>query len=104
MPAPKESYRDDPDLGFNISGHYTDPVWNTARMNNISQHFVTAWLDLHLKGMADRGEYLDLVEVSQDGVWSMNDDGTPKEDHTYWAGFEQGQAKGLTYKTRAAEE
>ena len=104
MPAPKESYRDDPDLGFNISGHYTDPVWDTARMNNISQHFVTAWLDLYLKGMGERGKYLDLVEVSQDGVWSMNDDGTPKEDHTYWAGFEQGQAKGLTYETRAAGE
>ena len=104
MPAPAESYRDDADLGFNVSGHYTDPVWNTARMNNISQHFVTAWLDIHLKGMADRGAYLDLVEDSQAGVWSMNEDGTPKEDHTYWAGFEEGQAKGLTFETRAAGE
>lgn len=104
MPAPAESFRDDPDLGFNISQHYTDPVWNTARMNNISQHFVTAWLDVHLKGMADRVAYLELVEDSQAGVWSMNEDGTPKEDHTYWTGFEQGQAKGLTYETRAAGE
>ncbi len=104
MPAPKESFRDDADLGFNVSGHYTDPVWNTARMNNISQHFVTAWLDLHLKGLAERGAYLELVEESQSGVWSMNEDGTPKEDHTYWTGFGEGTAKGLKYEVRAAGE
>ena len=98
MPAPAESYRDDEDLGFNVSGHYTDPVWNTARMNNISQHFVTAWLDQHLKGNEEAGEYLDLVENSNDGVWSMNEDGTPKEDHTYWKGFDENKAKGLRYE------
>ncbi|MCX8227176.1 MAG: dienelactone hydrolase, partial [Sulfitobacter sp.] len=78
MPAPAESFRDDEKLGFNVSGHYTDPVWDTARMNNIAQHFVTAWMDLHLKGNETAGEYLDLVENSNDGVWSMNEDGTPK--------------------------
>lgn len=98
MPAPAESFRDDEELGFNVSGHYTDPVWNTARMNNISQHFVTAWLDQHLKGNEEAGEYLDLVENSNDGVWSMNEDGTPKEDHTYWKGFDENKAKGLRYE------
>lgn len=98
MPAPEESFRDDEELGFNVSGHYTDPVWNTARMNNISQHFVTAWLDQHLKGNEEAGEYLDLIENSNDGVWSMNEDGTPKEDHTYWKGFDENKAKGLRYE------
>ena len=98
MPAPEESFRDDEELGFNVSGHYTDPVWNTARMNNISQHFVTAWLDQHLKGNEEAGEFLDLVENSNDGVWSMNEDGTPKEDHTYWKGFDENKAKGLRYE------
>jgi len=98
MPAPAESFRDDEELGFNVSGHYTDPVWNTARMNNISQHFVTAWLDQHLKGNEEAGEFLDLVENSNDGVWSMNEDGTPKEDHTYWKGFDENKAKGLRYE------
>ncbi|KZX94470.1 MULTISPECIES: alpha/beta hydrolase family protein [unclassified Sulfitobacter] len=98
MPAPAESFRDDEELGFNVSGHYTDPVWNTARMNNISQHFVTAWLDQHLKGNEEAGAYLDLVENSNDGVWSMNEDGTPKEDHTYWKGFDENKAKGLRYE------
>ena len=68
------------------------------RMNNISQHFVTAWLDQHLKGNEEAGEFLDLVENSNDGVWSMNEDGTPKEDHTYWKGFDENKAKGLRYE------
>ncbi|WP_236629209.1 alpha/beta hydrolase family protein, partial [Sulfitobacter sp. HI0076] len=42
MPAPTESYYFSEDKGFNISEHYTDAVWDTARMNNIAQHFVTA--------------------------------------------------------------
>jgi predicted dienelactone hydrolase len=103
MPAPAESFRDDEKLGFNVSGHYTDPVWDTARMNNIAQHFVTAWMDLHLKGNETAGEYLDLVENSNDGVWSMNEDGTPKEDHSYWKGFNKDTAKGLRYEVKAPE-
>ncbi len=104
MPAPEETYRDDPDLGFNVSEHYTDPVWDTARMNNIAQHFVTAWLDLELKGEAEKGEFLDLVENSNDGVWSVAEDGAEKEDHTYWKGFAKGTAKGLRYEVKKAGE
>ncbi|MGB3244479.1 MAG: dienelactone hydrolase [Sulfitobacter sp.] len=102
MPAPAESFRDDPDLGFNVSEHYSDPVWSTARMNNIAQHFVTAWLDQHLKADSESGAFLELVEDSNEGVWSMNEDGTPKEDHTYWMGFGKGTSKGLKYEVRSA--
>ena len=103
MPAPVESFYFNEEKGFNISEHYTDPVWNTARMNNIAQHFVTAWLDRALKGDADKGAYLELVENSNEGVWSMNEDGTEKEDHSYWKGFSQGTAKGLRYEVKSAE-
>ncbi|SFS74585.1 Predicted dienelactone hydrolase [Sulfitobacter marinus] len=103
IPAPAESYRHDEGLGFNVSAHYTDPVWDQARMNNITQHFVTAWMDNYLKGDATAGEYLDLVENSNDGVWSMNDDGTPKEDHSYWKGFDKDTAKGLRFEVKAPE-
>lgn len=103
MPAPEESYYDSEEKGFNISEHYTDPVWNTARMNNIAQHFVTAWLDLHLKDDAEKGDYLDLVQNSNEGVWSKNEDGTDKEDHTYWTGFPKGTAKGLRYEVKSVE-
>ena len=104
MPAPKESFRDDADLGFNVSEHYTDPVWDTARMNNIAQHFVTAWLDQYLKADAEKAAFLDLVEDSNAGVWSMEEDGTQKEDHNYWSGFAKGTAKGLKYEVRSAGE
>ncbi|OAN79305.1 dienelactone hydrolase [Sulfitobacter sp. EhC04] len=100
MPAPEESYYFSEDKGFNISEHYTDPVWNTARMNNVAQHFVTAWMDARLKGDGSAAEYLDLVENSNDGVWSMNEDGTEKEDHSYWKGFAEGTAKGLMYEVK----
>ncbi|NOR30194.1 MAG: dienelactone hydrolase [Sulfitobacter sp.] len=103
IPAPVESYRHDDALGFNVSAHYSDPVWDQARMNNIAQHFVTAWMDNHLKGDEGAGEYLDLVENSNDGVWSMNEDGTPKEDHNYWKGFDKDTAKGLRFEVKAPE-
>ncbi|UWR23731.1 dienelactone hydrolase [Sulfitobacter sp. S190] len=102
MPAPAESYRFDEALGFNVSEHYTDPVWDTVRMNNISQHFVTAWLDRALKNDAEAGSYLDLVEQANAGVWSMSDDGKENVDHSYWKGFAKGTAKGLRFETLTA--
>lgn len=103
MPAPEKSFRDDADLGFNVSAHYTDPVWNTPRMNNIAQHFATVWMDQHLKGDVQMGAYLDLVENSNDGVWSMDEEGTPKEDHSYWKGFAKDTAKGLRFEVMQPE-
>ncbi|MFG6563742.1 alpha/beta hydrolase family protein [Sulfitobacter sp. 1A13421] len=104
MPAPEEAYYFSEDKGFNISEHYTDAVWDTARMNNIAQHFVTAWMDSHLKGESEKAAYLDLVENSNDGVWSVEEDGTEKEDHSYWRGFPEGTAKGLVYEVKSAAE
>lgn len=104
MPAPEEAYYFSEDKGFNISEHYTDAVWDTARMNNIAQHFVTAWMDSHLKGESEKAAYLDLVENSNDGVWSVEEDGTEKGDHSYWRGFPEGTAKGLMYEVKSAAE
>lgn len=60
-----------------------DPVWDHVRMNNILQHFVTAFLDLHLKGMHDMRRYLDVPE---DGA-AAGPDG--------WPGFSRHGAVGL---------
>lgn len=51
IPAPLEAW-DKP-----CFGHYADAVWDSCRMNNIAQHYVTAFLDRHLKGL-DRLDYL----------------------------------------------
>jgi predicted dienelactone hydrolase len=102
MPAPAESFYFNEDKGFDISEHYSDPVWDTVRMNNIAQHFVTAWMSMQLKE-GQHGDYFDLTTNSNDGVWSVNEDGTEKDDHSHWKGFAKGTAKGLMYEVKAPE-
>lgn len=98
MPSPEEGYEFDPLLGFAPFEHYADAVWDNVRMNNISQHFVTAWLGKHLKNDAAMDAYLDLIPNSEDGVFSVDDDGAFTEDHTYWTGFANRTAKGLHFE------
>lgn len=98
MPAPAESYVFDADLGFDLSEHYTDAVWDTVRMNNIAQHFVTVWLGKYLKADAAMDGYLDLVPNSNDGVWAKADDGKDLPENTYWKGFPDRTAKGLRFE------
>ncbi len=102
IPAPKEANKVDKDLGFNLTEHYSDAVWDSVRMNNISQHFVTAWLGKYLKADSGMDSFLDLVAQSNDGVWSQEKDGTNKADHTYWKGFPKRTAKGLRFEKLAA--
>ncbi len=104
MPAPAEAFRYDEALGFNVAEHYIDAVWDNVRMNNVAQHFVTAWLDLHIKGDDGMAPYLDLVPIAEDGVRSVGEDGTEAPDHTYWKGFPDRTAKALRYETRVAGE
>ncbi|MEL6960906.1 MAG: alpha/beta fold hydrolase [Pseudomonadota bacterium] len=103
MPAPSESYAVSQKLGWAPFDHYADPVWDSVRMNNISQHFVTAFLDQHLKG-EDRSAYFDLVSVAAEGVWELDDAGNPTQAHTYWEGFPNRTAHGLRFETKQAGE
>lgn len=104
MPAPAEADVFSEAKGFNLTEHYADAVWDSVRMNNIAQHFVTAWMDSHLKGDDEAASYLDLVPNSNDGVWSVDDEGAQKDDHTHWKGFANRTAKGLRYETLSAAE
>lgn len=96
-PAPEESFAFSDDLGFYPYEHYADAVWDTARMNNISQHFATAWLGKYLKSEANAQSYLDLTENSNDGNYDQVD-GTFTEAHTYWNGFADRTAKGMHFE------
>ncbi|NHE58850.1 alpha/beta hydrolase family protein [Cyclobacterium plantarum] len=58
-----------PDLNKDDYMHYAEPVWDERRINNINQHFLTAFLDLHLKGKNERARYLDLPQNSLDETW-----------------------------------
>lgn len=78
---------------------YTEPSWDNRRLNNIVQHFATAFFGTYLKS-ADYGKYLDLIENSNDGVWDINEDGTYGENHTHWEGFPNRTALGLQFRSR----
>lgn len=99
MPAPDESFVYSEALGIHLSDHYTDAVWDSTRMNNISQHFVTAWLAIQLKNEDEMNAYLDLIPHSNDGVWSKNEEGEATSEHTYWHGFKNRMAKGLRFES-----
>lgn len=103
MPAPVESWQAVEGLDFIPFDHYADPVWDTLRMNNIAQHFATAFMDLHLKGDTDKAAFLDLVPDAADGVVALNEDGTEKPEHTYWRGFAPRTAAGLRFETLRPE-
>jgi hypothetical protein len=69
-------------------------------MNNIAQHFATAFLDRYLRGDAAMDAYLDVVEYARDGKWSAEADGSFKSDHTHWKGFPRRTAVGLRLESR----
>lgn len=104
IPAPAESWTPAETVSFIPFHHYGDAVWDTNRMNNIAQHFATAFLDLHLKGDVAKAEYLDLITYAADGVFAIGDSGQPQPEHTYWKGFPPRTALGLIFETLPAGE
>jgi len=88
---------------------FEDPVWSKQRINAISAHFITAFLDRHLKGDESRAAYLDVaVPESGDGVWPASTSsayaafspGGP--DVTVWKGFQRNHSAGLELLRAAA--
>lgn len=104
MPAPAEIGQIDEAQGTVYGDHYIDAVWDNTRMNNISQHFVTAWLGKHLKADAAMDAYLTLTPKSGDGIWAVGPVGARLPEHTYWEGFPNRTAKGLRFETLKAGE
>jgi predicted dienelactone hydrolase len=99
-PAPPEA------LGSFVTREYfEEPVWRQDRLNAINQHFITAFLDLYLKGDQSRQPYLHpAVEKSNDGKWPLPpgqsvggnfSTGDPKDNQTVWKGFQRRWAVGL---------
>lgn len=86
MSPPLEAYKYDSTLKMNLTNHYIDPVWDNLRMNNISQHFITAWLGKHLKADANMDAYMSLAVDSD----------------TTWKGFTSGTAQSLKFEKLSA--
>jgi predicted dienelactone hydrolase len=94
IPAPAETYTT-PERGTSPFTHYADAVWDTARMNNILDHFATAFFGLNLKGEQDKQAFLTVVPNGKDAVFAVDRDGKPTAANTYWEGFKRGTAVGL---------
>jgi len=104
MPAPIESWEPVDNLDFIPFEHYADAIWDTNRMNNIAQHFATAFMGLHLKSETDKDSYLQLTANASDGVISKDDAGKELPDHSYWKGFAPRTALGLRFETLTVDQ
>ncbi|WP_281541950.1 alpha/beta hydrolase family protein [Maribacter aestuarii] len=58
-----------PGLHIDEYYRYAEPSWDERKLNNINQHFVTAFLGIHLKG-EDFIKYLELQENSNEKDWT----------------------------------
>ncbi|MEL6718773.1 MAG: dienelactone hydrolase family protein [Bacteroidota bacterium] len=66
-PPPAETLQEG--LHFDEYYRYAEPSWNEKRINNINQHFVTAFLGIHLKQL-EHEKYLDLQPNSNEKNWT----------------------------------
>jgi len=67
IPAPAETYTYSETLQSFPFSHYADAVWDTTRMNNIVDHFATAFFDLNLKGDTAKQSFLDVTGTTWKG-------------------------------------
>jgi predicted dienelactone hydrolase len=95
IPAPTVSWQAVAHMKNIPAEHYLDPVWDTTRMNNIAQHFATAFLGKFIKGDSTMDAFLNLTPNAKDGKWSAETNGDLKADHSYWKGFPNRTAAGL---------
>jgi pimeloyl-ACP methyl ester carboxylesterase len=92
-------------LDYRALQAFDEPVWRKDRINAINQHFITAFLDLNLKGDKTRRAFLQVPTArSNDGKWpaapSTADEGrfsTGKDEagNAFWPGFQRRWALGL---------
>ena len=104
-PAPVEMLRaTGPAQPASPFAHYADAVWDTTRMNNILQHFATAYFGLHLKGEPRQAGVLRRRPERQGcRVLRWIATASPTAAHTYWKGFKRGTAVGLVLEHASPE-
>lgn len=84
-----------------------EPVWRTERLNAINQHFITAFLDLYLKGDSDKASYLNTpTQDSNDSEWDvafgeqLNGKLASKDQPSHWRGFQRRWVLGMDMKRK----
>ena len=66
-PPPVESL--EPGLHIDEYYRYAEPSWDERKINNVNQHFLTAFLGIHLK-QKDYSKFLELQEDSNEKDWN----------------------------------
>lgn len=99
-------------LDYGLIQTFDEPVWRKDRITAINQHFITAFLDVYLKGDASKRAYLELAPAASDeGHWKVpagaRDDGAfssgrDAEGSFFWKGFQRRWALGLDWLSRKA--
>ncbi len=79
IPAPAETYEYSETLKSFPFMHYADAVWDTTRMNNILDHFATAYFDWYVKGESDKRAYFDTTSGALKGFKPRTDVGLTLE-------------------------
>ena len=101
-PAPPEMLS-----SFVTREYFEEPVWRKDRITAINQHFITAFLDLNLKGDESRRAFLRVApEKSNDGKWPVargeSVGGKFSDGAEYWKGFQRRWAAGMEMHCTAA--
>lgn len=100
-----------PDARADVIGWFREPVWRQERLNQMTAHFIVAFLDATLGHRTEAQAYLDVpTRDSNDGVWPIKFgeqtggtlSGPAQPD--YWRGFARGWAFGMTLEHKAKGE
>lgn len=75
-------------LHFDEYYRYAEPAWDEKRINNINQHFVTAFMGTYLKN-EDHQKYMEVQEDSNEKTWE---------------GFQPRSSTGLRWEVKNKEE
>lgn len=96
---------------FATTEYMREPVWRTERINAINQHFITAFLDLTLKGDTDKASYLNTpTQDSNDSNWEialgeqLNGSLAGQDQASHWRGFQRRWVLGLEMRKKAIGE
>ncbi len=91
---------------------FDEPVWRKDRITAINQHFITAFLDLYLKGDQSHGAFLNIPLAKSDaGRWKADPNtpdngafsaGKDPQGEDFWPGFQRRWALGLEWVHLAA--
>ena len=68
-PNPPPAVASTPGLHIDEYLRYADSVWDQRRINNINQHFITAFLGIKLKNKTEYSPYINAQELKNQDPW-----------------------------------